>query len=278
MSSFIGYRARARNVGTVTLALLGANFSVASVFADDAVGAWQFRATAYGYFPDTGGRTALPGATDIDISARDVLDHTDTALMTAYEARKGRFGAFTDVIAIDLSSSVSGLREIGLGGGLALPPGVTVDASTDVKMRAATFAGEFRAYDVSHARLDVFAGARKLELKGDFGYELSADFGPFAGLARKGALNAKLENWDAVVGAKGSVDLGREGLWLVRSYADIGGGDSARTWQGLIVAGRAVGRFEIAGGWRHVDYRFRSSSRIESLTFDGPIVGATFAW
>src|SRR5262249_14671785 len=150
MPSFIDHRTLARSTA-FALGLLGATASVRPALADDSPAAWQLRATAYGYFPDTAGTTSLPGATNIDVDARDILERTDAALMSAFEARKGRFGSFTDVIAVDLSSSVSGRREIGLIGGFVLPPGVSADASLDVKMRAATFAAEYRAYEAPRA-------------------------------------------------------------------------------------------------------------------------------
>ena len=278
MSDFTAVQKKAREIVVGGLALLGAAAPARPSSAEDAAGGWQFRATAYAYLPDTSGTTSFPGATDISVAAKDIVDHTDSALMSAFEARKGRVGAFADVIAIDLSNAVTGLTRLKLGGGVALPPGVTADTSLALDMRAATFAAELRAYERPHASVDVLAGARLLDVDGTLGYAFSADFGPFVGPARDGARAASLHNWDAVVGAKGAVELGAERRWRVLSYADVGGGDSARTWQGLIAAGRKIGRFEVDGGWRRVEYRFRSDSRMDSLDFDGPIVGASFAW
>jgi hypothetical protein len=36
--------------------------------------------------------------------------------------------------------------------------------------------------------------------------------------------------------------------------------------------------FQALGGWRYIDYSFKSSSNIESLTFNGPMLGVAFNW
>ena len=69
--------------------------------------------------------------------------------------------------------------------------------------------------------------------------------------------------------------LGRN--WLGFLYVDLGAGDSALRWQGL--AGIQGGHgFDLLGGWRRVTYRFSPGMGFDSLDFNGPFVGATFAW
>jgi hypothetical protein len=36
--------------------------------------------------------------------------------------------------------------------------------------------------------------------------------------------------------------------------------------------------FQALGGWRYIDYSFKSSSNIESLTFNGPMLGVALNW
>ena len=88
-------------------------------------------------------------------------------------------------------------------------------------------------------------------------------------------LQLLLRNSDALVRATVRLNLGRE--WLGFVYADMGATDSAVRWQGL--AGVHGGRgLDVLGGWRRVTYRFSPGAGLDSLDFDGPFLGATFAW
>ena len=88
-------------------------------------------------------------------------------------------------------------------------------------------------------------------------------------------LQLLLRNSDALVRATVRMNLGRE--WLGFVYADMGATDSAVRWQGL--AGVHGGRgLDMLGGWRRVTYRFSPGAGLDSLDFDGPFLGATFAW
>jgi hypothetical protein len=88
-------------------------------------------------------------------------------------------------------------------------------------------------------------------------------------------LEVLLRNSDALVRATVRMNLGSE--WLGFVYADMGATDSAVRWQGL--AGIHGGRgLDVLGGWRRVTYRFNRGANLDSLDFDGPFLGATFAW
>src|SRR5262245_28340418 len=75
---------------------------------------WQFRATLYGYFPSIEGTTrfATP-VSDFDIEAGDLIDNTNLAAMGSFEVQKGRFGAFTDVIYMDVGDSIHDATSLG---------------------------------------------------------------------------------------------------------------------------------------------------------------------
>ena len=88
-------------------------------------------------------------------------------------------------------------------------------------------------------------------------------------------LEVLLRNSDALVRATVRMNLGRQ--WLGFVYADMGATDSAVRWQGL--AGiHGGGGLDVLGGWRRVTYRFSPGAGLDSLDFDGPFLGATFAW
>jgi len=42
--------------------------------------------------------------------------------------------------------------------------------------------------------------------------------------------------------------------------------------------GYSFGALSIVGGWRYLDYRFKSGKPFETLTFSGPVFAAVYRW
>ena len=82
--------------------------------------------------------------------------------------------------------------------------------------------------------------------------------------------------WDAIIGLKGRTLLGEERKWSTPYYLDVAAGQSQLTWQ--INAGLGY-RFDwgsVLATWRYLDYDFRSSAHVQSLSFNGPKIGVNF--
>lgn len=250
--------------------------AAAAETADDE---WRFRASVYGYFPDIGGSTRFPapGGAEIDIEADDLVRNTELALMGSFEAQKGRWGAFTDIIYMDVGDSISEARSLAAGS-VPLPPGLTANASLDVEAEVWTLAGNYRAFDTAAATADFFAGARLLSAKSELKWEFNTDFGPFAGPGRRGAGEAERDSWDGVVGVKGQLRFGSHGQWFIPYYADVGAGDSDLTWQAVTGLGYGTRSVDIFATWRYLDYDFGPGAKIADLDFSGPAIGAAFRW
>jgi hypothetical protein len=184
---------------------------------------WQFRATLYGYFPSIEGSTRFDTpVSEIDIEAGDLIENTEFAAMGSFEAQSGRFGAFTDVIYMDVGDSIDDATSLGQGS-IPLPPGVTADASLDVRAWVWTIAANHRAVSTDRTTLDLFAGARLLDAEANL--DVALNVGPQA------AGHASRDNWDAIVGVKGRLNFGADGRWFVPYYLDVGTGDSDMTAQ-----------------------------------------------
>src|SRR5262245_61030665 len=118
---------RATQLAAAVSLLLGVTAAQA---ADDD---WQFRASLYGYIPNIGGETNFPaGGSEIDISAEDLIDNAKLVGMASFEAQRQSWGLFVDAIYMDIGDSVSDSPSLGAGA-IALPPGITADASLDIK-------------------------------------------------------------------------------------------------------------------------------------------------
>src|SRR5688572_6569770 len=95
------------------LATLAPSVATAQATSDD----WQFSATIYGWFPDIGGQTDFPlggdGTIDVDIST--ILDHLKMTAQGSFAIQKGHWGAFTDIVYLDVGESKSQTRTLELG-------------------------------------------------------------------------------------------------------------------------------------------------------------------
>jgi len=252
--------------------LLGVNAAQA---ADDD---WQFRAGVYGYFPSIAGETNFPsGGSEIDISAEDLIDNAKFVGMASFEAQRERWGAFVDAIYMNIGDSVSDSTSLGAGA-IALPPGITADASLDVKAWVLTAAANYRVVSTPQSTFDVFGGARLLDATGELQYSFNVDLSPFGGPPQRGAAEASDDKLDAIVGVKGRYEFGADRRWFVPYYIDAGTGGSDLTWQAAVGIGYATRRGEVFAAYRHLDYDLGDEGAIANLDFDGPAIGLAYRW
>ncbi len=241
--------------------------------------AWQFTAVLYAWYPDLGGKATFPNGTssDVTVDASDIYSNLKFAFIGAFEARKGEWGMFSDLIYMDLGQFRSGYRNLTIGN-VGLPADVSASANFDLKATIWTLAGTYRLVTANDAALDVFAGARLLDLKEKLDWTLNGNVGQFPAPGRAGSQEAKDHNTDAIIGIKGRLAFGKDLKWFVPYYGDIGTGNSDLTWQAMAGLGYAFHWGEIIGSWRYLDYQFKSSSKVDSLNFNGPLLGVAFNW
>jgi len=240
---------------------------------------WQFGASIYGWFPTLKGTTTFPpppgGGSDITVDAADIINNLKFVMMGSFEARKGRWGGFTDLIYMDLGNTKSQTRNFQLGH-VQVPADVSGQLTLDMKSTVWTLAGEYRAVEDSALWLDTFLGARLIDVDQTLTYALSGNLGPIALPDRSGNRNASLTNWDGIVGVKGRYLFGDQRRWFVPFYGDVGTGDSSSTYQVMTGVGYAFEWGEIVGQWRYLKYDFGGA--IDSLSFNGPAIAFNFHW
>ena len=77
------------------------------------------------------------------------------------------------------------------------------------------------------------------------------------------------------MGVHGQFDLNDK--WYVPLYADVGGGDSARTWQGMAGIGYHFNKVNLLLAYRYLNYEFdRRDPLLSDMTIKGPKLGITF--
>ncbi len=241
---------------------------------------WQFQGTLYGYFPTIGGTTRFPartGGSDVSVDAETILKDLKFVFMGSLEARKGRWGAFTDVLYMDLGNSKSGFRDFSVDG-RPIPVDASASADFDLKGWVWTLAGTYRVVSDPGVSMDVLAGARLLDVTQKMSWNLSGNIGSIPVQGRAGDVEASLSDWDAIIGVKGRVAFGADRKWFVPYYLDVGTGESDLTWQAMTGLGYTFSWGDVLGAWRYLDYNMKSGKAIESLNFNGPMIAFVFRW
>jgi len=241
---------------------------------------WQWNAIIYGYFPSIGGHTTFPvdnGGSSISVSSDKLIDDLKFAFMGTLEAHNGRWGVFTDFMYLDVGGSNSGTRDFSIGN-IGLPASTSADLNLDLKGTIWTLAGEYRVISDPAMKMDVIAGARQFSVKSTLGYTIQGNLGPIHEAARSGSTSVKEDVWDGIIGVKGRYAFGERREWYVPYYLDVGTGQSDLTWQIAAGIGYSYSWGSLLAMWRYLDYDFKSSSKVQDINFNGPMVGVAFSW
>jgi hypothetical protein len=240
---------------------------------------WQFSASLYLWLPSVSSTVDFPaggGGTNIDVDASTLLSHLEMAGMGAFDVHHGQWGAFTDVIYMNLSGSKANTRDFSFGN-IGIPATTSADLHYGLKAWVWTLAGEYRVARDAAWTVDLLAGGRYLSVTQTLNWSITGSLGPLPPASRTGASELGSHIWDGIVGVKGQYAFGADGKWFVPFYLDIGTGDSQLTDQGLLGIGYAYQWGQVTASWRYLGYR-TNSSRLGDISFSGPLVGATFRW
>jgi len=242
---------------------------------------WMFAATIYGYLPSIGGKLNFPvetGGSSINVDAKTLIDHLKMTFMGALDVHNGRWGAFTDVLYLDVGGSKSHTHDFGIGRH-DIPASTTADLNLDLKGIVWTIAGEYRlASDPATWTVDALAGARMLGVKPTLGWSIQGDLGPIPEPGRSGSKKLSDDLWDGIVGVKGRFTVSEDRRWGIPFYLDVGTGQTKLTWQAAVGVSYSYKWGDVIAMWRYLDWNDSSGKPIESLNFNGPMIGATFRW
>lgn len=240
---------------------------------------WQYGLSIYGWFPDISGTTAFPLAPgeDFTVSISDILDNLQFTFQGSFDARKGKWGMFADVIYLDLGKSGQNLRE-GTIGGSEIPVDVTAKVGFDMKSLITTAAGFYRIVDEPDKSFDFVFGLRYADISQKLNWNFSGNIGDLPIEGPVGDAKVSASYWDGIVGMRGRFGFGQGGNWFLPCYADFGTGDSDLTWSAAAGIGYRFNWGEIAGAWRYMDYDLPSGKPMGDMDFSGPAIGAVFRW
>ena len=240
---------------------------------------WEDGLSIYGWLPDISGTTSFPdgGGGDFTVPIKNILDNLSFTFQGAFDARKGQWGLFSDVIYMDLSKKNKAINE-GTIGGNDLPYDVNAHVGFGMKSWIWTTAAYYRAIDQPEKTFDFLGGVRYLDISQSLNWSLSGNIGDIPLPGREGNAKVAGTNWDFIIGMRGQFRFGQDNTWFMPYYFDIGTGDSDMTWQAMGGVGYSFKWGDMVAAWRYMEYDLPGDVAISDLDFNGPAVGAVFRW
>lgn len=219
---------------------------------------WRYRLTPYVWGAGLQGTVGASGRrAEVERSFSEVLDSLDAGAMLAFEARRGRFGLFADLLHVRLSDSAR------------VPTPLGIDLSGDARVHATTFmlAGQYRLTTRDRGYLDLVGGVRHWALR----TEVDARLGSLLSVSGRDR-----ERWsDPVLGLKGTYHLNKH-LYLT-GWAMAGGFEVGSQFSTDLMGavGYRLGRQStLLLGYRNLQVDYQSSS----FTFDATLRGPALGW
>lgn len=226
------------------------NVSAPAEFPEDR---WRVGVAPYLWMSGIDGSVAQFGLPpiDIDLSFSDVLEDLEVALMMVVEAKRGRFGIFTDIIYSDISAKGSG-------------PGGALTVKLDTQVFTGTGMLEYSIFEDGRSTLDVMAGARVWVVDTDATVKIGGPPGKFNDNA----------TWaDPMIGIKGRTNLSSS--WYLIGWGMIGGAVSSDlAWDVFGGLGYNFNeRYALMAGYRANSVDYKDGSFIYDVVMQGPVLG-----
>jgi len=216
---------------------------------------WKSSIVIYLLGPTIEGTVGIgPIDSEVDIDAGDVFDSLDGAFLATYAVEKGSWGAVFDLIYMDLSSDITGSRELLTG---------------EVGVKQTIF-GANAAYRMND-NLQVLFGGRYVDLSSKVTLNLPSP-----------AYFKLDQSWfDPTIGLRFAGPIGER--WSYGLLGDIGGFGvgSDLTWQmSGSLSFRMTERSLFTFGYRYIDIDYEDGEGRDAFKFDvaehGPALGFRF--
>lgn len=256
--------------------ILASALCVAAAPAFAADDGWRGSATVYVWAAGIDSEVDFPGPAGtrtISLSSGDVIRNLEFAIMAAGSVRKGRFGAFGDIVNARIGDDVEGFRDFELGE-VAVPGTVTGNFDLEARTTLLTFGGSYTLVDAPRAMLEVTAGTRLFDMRQTLDFQLTGAVGGLPPQEVAGSRRVTLSNWDFVAGLAGTYRFGKDARWFIPVRFDVGTGESDLTWQALGGIGYSFGFGDVTFAYRHIGYEL--DGNIQDFSLHGPAIGATF--
>jgi hypothetical protein len=252
---------------------------------------WTFDVAPYLWMPTINSSLSfnLPPALGGTVSAApsigfgDLVSHLNFGAMVAADARYDRFSILTDFMYMNLSGTAGQLRSVNFPRLQAIPISGGVRASESMNLNTSiwTLAGGYTLLQGGWGNLDVIAGFRYLELNVRTNYSLGLTItgprGNGATFGGVGSVSGDGHIWNGIGGFRGRILIGNTSLFIPY-YFDAGAGGSNLTWQIASGLGYHVGFADISLTYRYLNFQQSSSSTVQRLSINGPMLALNFTF
>ena len=248
-------------------------------------GAWRYQVSIYGYLPSVDGTTRFPPNADgggggnlpsLDVDLGGITDNIQGFFMASFEADNGRWGMFTDFMYLHAGNDRQNSRDFTIGG--VLDASTSANLGWDLSGSIWTLAGKYRVHASPTTPVDFLFGARRAEITQELTFDISGSIGTLPPAARSGRAEHSETLWDGIIGVKGRHVFGPGRRWSLPFYLDVGAGESKLTWQAAAGVGYAFSWGEISMLWRYLAYEMKEGKPTKDLSFNGPMIGASFTF
>ena len=210
-------------------------------------------------------------ALGVDAAFNDLVDKLDMAFMGHIEASSGSFGGFFDVIYIDLSDDQ--VINLGPSGPILGDLDIDMDLSLNIYELGGLY--RIRGDGLGSSAFDIIGGLRQIDVSADLSIVLEDPAAPPIG----GGMD--VSETDFFIGARLVGEFSEK--WHYKLRADIGGGGTEGTINGLAAVGYTFGQtglFSLDLGYRYMSVELKDGDADETIktdiTMSGPILGFIF--
>jgi hypothetical protein len=248
---------------------------------------WSFTLAPYGWLSHVSDKikTSTQGGgvatTDVNVPFGDLLRDLRFGVLLSGEARYDRFSVVTDFMYTNLGMNLSTTRlsTVNPGSGAVdIPASLQTNNSASMATTVWTLAGGYTLAMGGWGNIDAIAGARLLAIDDTTNYDLNLNLftnnGQLA-LAKSGSLSASVADWDAIVGARGRIDIPNSSFY-VPFYFDVGTGELPLTWQAYTGLGYRTTWADYSLGYRYLAYENSGNAHVKSMSMGGVMMAANF--
>lgn len=250
-----------------TIAFLsGVMLAFAGPFDSLARDGWEFEVTPYMVAAGMDGTVGFNGVTtDIDVPFSDIVDHLDAGFMGLITARTGKWGFGLETLYMKLEGESSDTITASDGT-------VAGNGSVELTQSMTVLQGSagYRVLD-RKTKLDLIGALRYTELDTDM--TITATFSPEVGFPSGSKSGSNSTGWTDVIAAF-RVEHPLSPAVSLLGYADIGGGGSELTWQGVAGVNWEFARGVVAkSGYRYLYWDYDDKGTVWNVAASGPYLG-----
>jgi hypothetical protein len=252
---------------------------------------WTFEVAPYLWMPtiNTSLSFNLPPALGGTVSANpsigfgDLVSHLNFGAMATADARYDRFSILTDFMYMNLSGTAAHFRSVNFPGQAPIPITTGVESSQSLSLNATiwTLAGGYTLAQGDWGNFDAIAGFRLLDVNTrtnfSLGLTITGPRGNGATFGGVGSVSGSGEIWNGIGGFRGRIRVGDGGLFIPY-YFDIGTGASNLTWQISSGLGYHAGLADVSLTYRYLTFEQSSSSVVQRMSIQGPMLMVNFTF